>query len=144
MADDRRLIDVVAPNIRTVDRVRWPGGERDVGLLRLHASEIEDAEVAAREHIRKRGLDLDAETTADLIERALQAELLFRAVVDLESKGQPEHRLFKGSAEVRARMEPWARDNLMAWLAYNTANEAAGFAWPTAADAPPVKVPEDE
>ena len=139
---DARLIDKLAPMVRKVERVPMPGVDMEVGILRMMAAEIEDAEVAAREHLIKRGLVLDATTSEDLLERRFQAEALYRAVVDPQSKGQPEHRIFASADEIQARLQPYQRDCLMGWLVWLQSENAAKFKWPGNREAPEAVKPE--
>jgi len=131
---DTRLIDKLAPMVRKVERVPMPGVDMEVGILRMMAAEIEDAEVAAREHLIKRGLSIELAAedgvNEDMLERRFQAEAMFRAVVDPQSKGQPENRIFASADEVQARLEPYQRSCLMGWLTWNQSVTAAKFKWP--------------
>lgn len=127
---DTRLIDVLSPDIRIVNRLKWPGTEREVGILDLRCSELEDCEVDAREHLVRRGLNIDAPTSAALLERELQVQIAWRILVEPDSKGQPQYRLFKTADETRTRLDPDTRGYFVAWAAHEKAVTAAGWIMP--------------
>ena len=52
---DERLIDMFAPRVPRVERIPWPGQDREVGLLLMSCQDIAAAEVAASARVRKRG-----------------------------------------------------------------------------------------
>lgn len=99
MAD--RLLDKIHPPIRRVDIIKFPGTDKDAGLLQMVCSELEDADIAAIERLNKRGLDLDKPYTDNLLSREVCINQILIMMVDPESKGQKEHRLFKDADEVR-------------------------------------------
>lgn len=127
---DMRLIDMLAADIRQVDKLAWPGKEQEIGILALRCDEIEDAEVDARTHLRKRGIDVDALSSADLLSREFQVQLAYRMMVEPDSKGQAEFRLFKSADELRKRLDPDSRGYFVAWAVYNQQMIASGYAMP--------------
>lgn len=130
MADDR-LIDLVAPDVRTVERVPWPGADqREVGLLLLRTKEIEDAQVDARLHIKRRGLNPSAPENEELLSRAEDLELMFRMVVHPDSQGQPDQRLFKDRDEVARRTDPFQRAAMLDWHIHHQNRVAAKYVYP--------------
>ncbi len=128
MAD--RLLDKVAPLIRQVDKVPYPGSDHDVGLLQLVCGEVMDAEIDAIEYLKKRGIDPDATHAQELVDKENDVQLILRMLVEPDSKGQEKYRLFKNANEVRSRVSPFQRMHFIR-LHLNYQNEAMKlFKWP--------------
>lgn len=127
--EDERLIDRVAPDVRRVDRVPYPGGAAAVGVLQLRNNEIDEAQVEARRHLKKCNLDPGAPVNQELLDRAEDCALLLRMVVDPDSEGQPEYRCFGSLEEVMARTDPDVRACLLGWHMHYQQQRAATYVY---------------
>lgn len=129
MAD--RLLDRLKPMMRTVHPIKWPGTDRDVGLLMLRCDELAAAELGARETIQKRGLGLDAIVNRDVLVREEEAEQVWRMVVEPDSRsGLEKHRIFKDVAEVKERLDPWERSYFVTWQMHYMEEQRKAMTWP--------------
>jgi len=127
---DVKVLDKYSPKGRKVHPVKWPGTGRTVGILMLRCDETLKCEVEAREELAKRGLGLEALINRDLLVREEEIQQVYRMVVDPESKGQKEHRVFKSSDEVRTRLEPWERSYFVTWLLHHMEESKVKMDWP--------------
>lgn len=131
---DERLIDLLAPDVRTVVSVPWPGSEQAVGILLLRSNEIEEAQVAARLWMRKRGMDTSAPENQELLGRAEDLEMMVRMLVEPDTQGGPGARLFKDRAEVARRTDPDQRAYLLDWHIAHQEEATKGYVYPEDAD----------
>jgi hypothetical protein len=106
MATQRVTIaDILGKDVRTVHRVRWPGTDKDVGLLMLRCSEIAAAYFDAREWFRRKGLEaIEDSSTLLALQQEYDLQLCYRALVDPEAK-IADARLFKDAADARSRLD---------------------------------------
>jgi hypothetical protein len=98
------IADILGKDVRTVHRVRWPGTDKDVGLLMLRCSEIAAAYFDAREWFRRKGLEaIEDGSTLEALQQELDLQYCFRMLVDPEAK-IADARLFAAVEDARARL----------------------------------------
>lgn len=99
-----KIEDILGRDVRTVHRVKWPGTDKDVGLLMLRCSEIASAYFDAREWFRRKGLGaIEDGSTLEALQQELDLQYCFRMLVDPEAK-IADARLFATVEDARARL----------------------------------------
>lgn len=97
------LIDELKPDEREVTVIKWPGTDRDVGLLHLNVGELLDAHCAARELFRKRGIAADP-WSSEALEQEEMTQQVFRMLVEPDAR-VADARVFQSVDQCRKRLD---------------------------------------
>jgi len=73
---------------RAVKRFTWPGSDIEAGIVVLTAEEIEEAAIAASEHLLKVRDTLDNVSFMERLQHETSVQIVWRAVIDMET-GRP-------------------------------------------------------
>lgn len=71
---------------RAVKRFAWPGSDIEAGIVVLTAAEIEEAAIAASEHLKDVRDTLDNVSFMERLQHETSVQILWRSVIDLETQ----------------------------------------------------------
>lgn len=104
MAEQKKLsIKDIRADQREVSLIKWPGTEKEIGLMLLRCGEIQEAHFAAVEWFQKKIQLMDGVNLAEFI-REKERQEIFRMLLQPDSK-RPQDRLFNSAEDVRRELD---------------------------------------
>lgn len=138
MADEKRLIELLAGDGRDVVPVRWPGGDQHVGLVIPTCQDMQDAWAEARKHLAtKLNLSIEADANAGILQEEEEAQILALCVLETTTgpvRSTDGRRLFASPRDVRRRLTVDQRLFFIAHLNKLQEAQAEGWPWPDDGD----------
>lgn len=114
---------------RDIDVIKWPGTEKEVGLMLLNVGEIMDAHIDARAYFRKQAQDVDLFSQNELL-REEEHQMIYRMIVDHACKVGKD-RVFSSMDDVRKHLLPDEREYFIALHTKRFEKRSEEWDWPT-------------
>ena len=101
MSENSLTIEKYKSKSRKVTKIQWPGGEKEIGILQLNFSEIQESYFYARETFAKKGYQ-KIENDNDEFDNEKLIQRVYRFLVDPEScTGEKKYRIFRDPDECK-------------------------------------------